>query len=104
VAGFGGLRDHGGNLKFDPALPVGISRLTFTVRWRGIRLRVSFDHDEVTYSLHDGADAEIAFQHADEQIVLTAVESVTRTLKRREPLNAAPPQPVGREPARRHAG
>jgi alpha,alpha-trehalose phosphorylase len=105
VAGFGGLRDHGGNLKFDPALPTGISRLTFTVRWRGIRLRVSFDHNEVTYSLHDGADAEISFQHADEQIVLTAAESVTRTLKPREPLQSAPPpQPVGREPARRHAG
>jgi hypothetical protein len=65
---------------------------------------VSFDHDQVTYSLHDGADAEISFRHADEDVVLTASEPVTRELRARKPILAAPQQPVGREPAKRHAG
>jgi trehalose/maltose hydrolase-like predicted phosphorylase len=104
VAGFGGLRDHGGNLKFDPALPEGIARLTFNMRWRGVRVRVSFDHHEVTYSLHDGSDAELTFRHADEDVVLTAAEPATRKLRARKPILAPPQQPVGREPAKRHAG
>ena len=47
VSGFGGLRDHGGELTFDPALPDGHHPAGFSIRWRGVRLRVSFDHHEV---------------------------------------------------------
>jgi alpha,alpha-trehalose phosphorylase len=103
VSGFGGLRDHGGQLMFDPALPIGISRLTFSIRWRGVRLRVSFDHSEVSYSLHEGDDGEISFHHDGENIVVSVGEPVTRPLKSRTSLLPAPPQPVGREPAKRHA-
>jgi trehalose/maltose hydrolase-like predicted phosphorylase len=104
VAGFGGLRDHGGRLMFDPALPVGITRLAFTIRWRGSRLRVSFDHREVTYSLYNGEDAEIELRHNGEDLVVTAAEPVVRAVKPRRPLLPAPSQPVGREPVKRHAG
>jgi trehalose/maltose hydrolase-like predicted phosphorylase len=104
VSGFGGLRDHGGQLMLDPALPLGISRLAFTIRWRGSRLRVSFDHHEVTYSLFNGEDAEIELRHDGENLVVTAAEPVVRPLKRRKPLLKAPTQPVGRAPAKRHAG
>jgi trehalose/maltose hydrolase-like predicted phosphorylase len=102
VAGFGGLRDHGGRLMFDPALPIGISRLTFSIRWRGVRLRVAVDHDEVVYSLHDGDQGEVEFRHDGEDVVVTADVPVTRRLKARHPLLPAPPQPIGREPAPRH--
>ena len=71
VAGFGGLRDYGGQLMFDPALPVGISRLSFSIRWRGVRLRVTFDHHEVTYSLHEGDEGEVGFRHDGEDVVVT---------------------------------
>ena len=54
VAGFGGLRDDEGVLALDPHLPDGISRLRFRLRWKGFRLTVDVDHDEVTYTLRDG--------------------------------------------------
>ncbi|HTW20534.1 MAG TPA: glycoside hydrolase family 65 protein [Mycobacteriales bacterium] len=101
VAGFGGLRDHGKQLMFDPALPPGINRLSFSIRWRGIRLRVAFDHDEVTYSLHDGDHGRVELHHDGEDIVVTDAEPVVRPLKPRHPLLPEPSQPVGREPARR---
>jgi alpha,alpha-trehalose phosphorylase len=103
VAGFGGLRDHGGVLFFDPALPTGITRLSFSIRWRGVALRVSFDHDEVSYALHDGDQGEIHLRHDGENIVVTPGEPVVRALKTRVPLLDAPVQPVGRQPAQRHA-
>jgi trehalose/maltose hydrolase-like predicted phosphorylase len=102
VAGFGGLRDHGGRLTLDPALPQGITRLAFSIRWRGVRLRVDVDHREVTYSLHDGDEGEVAFRHDGEDVVVTADKPVTRTLKRRVALQPVPKQPIGREPAPRH--
>jgi trehalose/maltose hydrolase-like predicted phosphorylase len=103
VAGFGGLRDYGGQLLLDPALPDGITRLAFTIRWRGVRLHVDVDHREVTYSLHEGDEGEVAFRHDGESVVVTADKPVTRTLKRRKAMLPPPPQPVGREPAPRHA-
>ncbi|HWC33830.1 MAG TPA: glycoside hydrolase family 65 protein [Mycobacteriales bacterium] len=102
VAGFGGLRDFGGELLLDPALPEGITRLAFSIRWRGVRLRVDFDHREVTYSLHAGDQGEVAFHHDGESVVVTADKSVTRSLRPRRALLPPPQQPVGREPAQRH--
>ncbi len=103
VAGFGGLRDYGQRLMFDPALPPGISRLSFSIRWRGVRLRVAVDHRQVTYSLHDGDKGEVELRHDGEDIVVTAAKPVTRRLKARKPRLEAPSQPVGREPNRRMA-
>ena len=54
VAGFGGLRDDDGELALDPQLPDGISRLRFRLRWKGFRLTVDVNHDEVNYALRDG--------------------------------------------------
>ena len=34
VAGFGGMRDHGGDLSFRPRLPSAIARLEFRLRYR----------------------------------------------------------------------
>jgi trehalose/maltose hydrolase-like predicted phosphorylase len=105
VAGFGGLRDHGGVLHFDPALPVGIARLRFSIRWHGVRLRVTVDHHDVTYELHEGDEGEIAMEHDGEDVVVRSGEPVTRPMKSRTPLIPDPPQqPVGREPAQRHPG
>ena len=46
----------------------------------------------------------MAFHHDGEEVVVTAGEPVTRPMKPRKPLLPAPTQPVGREPAKRHAG
>jgi trehalose/maltose hydrolase-like predicted phosphorylase len=103
VAGFGGMRDHGGELLFDPALPVGIGRLAFSIRWRDVRLRVDINHKDVTYSLHDGDVGSITFHHDGESVTVTGDKPVTKPLKARKAMLPPPPQPVGREPAQRHA-
>src|ERR671920_709417 len=54
VAGFGGMRDHGGDLSFRPRLPAALARLTFRLRYRGRSLKVSVTHREVTYELIEG--------------------------------------------------
>ncbi len=54
VAGFGGMRDHDGELSFAPRLPGRINRLEFSLLWRGLRLRVDVRSNEVTYSLRNG--------------------------------------------------
>jgi alpha,alpha-trehalose phosphorylase len=59
VAGFGGLRDHDGQLTFAPRLPERIRRLAFRVLYRGRCLRVTIEHDRATYRLSDGDPLEI---------------------------------------------
>ncbi len=54
VAGFGGMRDYGGQLSFRPQLPERLSRLKFALRWRGYRLAVTVSADGVQYELEDG--------------------------------------------------
>lgn len=58
--GFGGMRDHGARLTFDPRLPVAWSSLTFRVRWRGSRLLVALTQDELTVTvLEPGEEAHV---------------------------------------------
>ena len=59
VAGFGGFRDHGGVPSFDPALPDGLTRLSFSIRWRGLRLNVDVRPDQVTYAIRDGGSSSV---------------------------------------------
>ncbi|MFI5099977.1 MAG: glycoside hydrolase family 65 protein [Actinomycetes bacterium] len=98
VAGFGGFRDHGGMLSFDPALPEGLTRLCFSVRWRGLRLMVDVHPDEVTYSVRDGTTSALVLRHAGEEVSVAAGTAVTRPLAKRVPLLPRPPQPAGRAP------
>jgi alpha,alpha-trehalose phosphorylase len=101
VGGFGGLRDSEGQLWFDPQLPPDISKLSFTVCWRGARLRVDIDADEATYSLHDGMDEGLTFLHAGDDVTVCVGESITRKIAKRTPMLPPPQQPPGREPRRR---
>ncbi|WP_371403268.1 glycoside hydrolase family 65 protein [Kribbella sp. NBC_00662] len=98
VCGFGGLRDRDGRLSFDPALPIGLGGLSFSIRWRGVRLKVEIDPVAVKYTVHNGPDSEITFRHAGEEITVRADQPVVRTLEKRRPLLPRPPQPPGREP------
>lgn len=101
VAGFGGLRDDAGVLSLDPALPDGISRLRFGLRWQGFRVRVDANHNKVTYTLRDGPDGRLTINHAGEEVELSTQSPTTLPARRREPLLPAPPQPPGREPKHR---
>ncbi|MDT5402346.1 MAG: alpha,alpha-trehalose phosphorylase, partial [Mycobacterium sp.] len=101
VAGFGGLRDDEGILALDPQLPEGIARLRFRLRWRGFRVTVDVDHDEVTYTLRDGPDGRLTIHHAGERLELTTHEPSTKRMVARKPTLPTPVQPPGRAPLRR---
>ncbi len=101
VDGFGGFRLRGERLLLDPQLPERLNRLTFRLRWHGMRLLVEVDRTQVRLSLRDGPDASMDLLLADERIHLTPDSPVVRPWTRRQPLLPRPPQPPGREPAAR---
>ncbi|MDQ2759751.1 MAG: family 65 glycosyl hydrolase [Actinomycetota bacterium] len=100
VAGFGGMRDHDGNLSFSPRLPGRLARLAFGICFRGRRLRVEVTHEEVRYSLLEGPALRIT--HHSKAIEVTTSGVVKAPIP---PLavSEAPRQPAGRSPARRGA-
>src|SRR5207302_8674234 len=59
VAGFGGLRDHDGELSFGPRLPQALHRLTFRLVYRGRLLKVDVRHGGATYTLVEGEPMEV---------------------------------------------
>jgi alpha,alpha-trehalose phosphorylase len=83
VYGFGGLRDHGGVLSFDPHLPMQWEGLSFPLTVQGRELTVEITADEVTYRLRSGDDLEI--RHVGEPVGLVAGEAVTRPIRRPKP-------------------
>ena len=54
VCGFGGMRDHFGELTFDPRLPADWPELSFPLTWHGSRLRVTVRRDVFRVSLDEG--------------------------------------------------
>ena len=54
VAGFGGMRDHWGELSFDPRLPASWPSLSFPLQWRGTALQVTVTRTELTVSADSG--------------------------------------------------
>ena len=100
VAGFGGMRDHGGELRFAPRLPERLTRLAFRLCYRGRRLGVEVDSAGTTYSLLAGAPLQI--HHFDEQVTV-ADEPVRFPAQPAPAPPERPAQPPGRAPARRQA-
>jgi alpha,alpha-trehalose phosphorylase len=101
VFGFGGLRDHGqGRLIFAPRLPEGLTKLAFTIRHLGQRLRVTTDGREVTYTLFDHGSVMQILHHGQE-LTVTSGQPLTVPV----PPPPEPPkitQPYGREPRLSH--
>ncbi len=98
VAGFGGMRDHGGRLSFSPRLPGALTRLKFRFMFRGRNLLVEVDHERASYSLLGGEPLEL--DHHGEPVRVCAGEP----LKLAIPVigsRPAPRQPPGRGPVRR---
>jgi alpha,alpha-trehalose phosphorylase len=98
VAGFGGMRDHGGALTFAPRLPARLERLVFRLLFRQRRLAVEATKSRATYRLLDGEPLEVV--HHGEPITIAVDAPVTRPIPP-APVRPAPSQPPGREPLRR---
>ncbi|HEX3979210.1 MAG TPA: glycosyl hydrolase family 65 protein [Solirubrobacteraceae bacterium] len=98
VAGFGGMRDHGGELSFSPRLPAALTRLQFRLMFRGASLRVEVDSSHARYSVVDGASLEI--RHHGSRETVEPGKTLELAIPRLKP-RPAPSQPPGRAPAKR---
>ena len=98
VAGFGGMRDHGGELRFAPRLPERLTRLAFRLRRRGSCLGVEVDPEAAVYTLLGGGPIQI--HHFDEPLTV-GPDPVRLPTPPLGPVGERPVQPPGREPARR---
>ena len=88
---------------FAPRLPGRITRLEFSVLWRGLRLQVRITAEEVTYNLVGADDdASLEIRHHGEKVVVTGGQPVTCALPEIPTPPVAPRQPPGRAPLRRN--
>ncbi|WP_086819695.1 glycoside hydrolase family 65 protein [Allokutzneria sp. NRRL B-24872] len=95
VAGFGGMRDHGGKVTFAPRTPPALNRLSFRIRLRDTRFCVTVDRDSATYRVDSGPPLHTS--HHGEAIVVETGSEVTLPI----PPAPEPPkvsQPEGRAP------
>ncbi|MGQ0841208.1 glycoside hydrolase family 65 protein [Actinokineospora sp.] len=99
VAGFGGMRDHGGELTFAPRLPPALHRVAFRMCFRGSRLQVVIEPGQATYRLVSGDPRTVS--HHGEPLVIGPDAPVTRPVPP-APEHPTPTPPPGRAP-RRHA-
>jgi alpha,alpha-trehalose phosphorylase len=100
VAGFGGMRDHDGQLTFAPRLPTRITRLRFRMLYRGACLSVTVTPDKAIYRLSEGDTLDIRHHgrqvtvgHADLELAIPPAPEV-------KPVR----QPPGCRPRRRSRG
>jgi alpha,alpha-trehalose phosphorylase len=99
VVGFGGLRDTGGELAFQPRLPGALRSLTFNLMFRGAHLNVAITPGEARYTCND-AEAHIDLTHYGEAVQVGPGGTQIRPIPEVAP-RPRPRQPPGREPAQR---
>jgi alpha,alpha-trehalose phosphorylase len=98
VVGLGGTRARGGELRFAPRLPAGLTRLTFNLYYRERHLRVTATRTAASYTLMAGAP--LTLRHYGQPLSVTREAAVTRPIPD-APVREPPSQPPGREPVRR---
>lgn len=89
VSGFGGMRDHYGELSFDPRLPADWPELSFPITWQGSRLRVSVRQDGLHAEVEEG-DA-VTFSVRGERYTVAPGESVDVPLEDQGPVRPGRP-------------
>jgi alpha,alpha-trehalose phosphorylase len=97
VAGFGGMRDHNGELTFAPRLPSELARIAFRMSYRDTRIGVQISQGVAVYRLLGGEPIKIA-HHGEE---FTLGEDPVRLQIPPVPNRPTPRQPHGRAPVRR---
>jgi alpha,alpha-trehalose phosphorylase len=101
VVGFGGMRNLGDSVRFEPRLPDALRRLAFSISHRGRRLEVEVTGEAATYSLKSGEHG-LHLTHYGEPIVL-GEEPITRPIPPAIE-RPTPRQPPGLEPPHRAPG
>lgn len=98
VCGFGGLRDHEGNLTFAPRLPPKLTRLEFTVRWRNCKVRVCATDGTARYVLEQPDHASVTIGHHGSTHILTADAPLELDIPALPDPGPRPTHPAGRAP------
>ena len=75
VYGFGGMRDHGGAITFDPRLPDSWAALSFRITIRDTRLRVTLRSDSVELTVEVGPAVTVGVR--GKQVIVTNEGPVT---------------------------
>ena len=83
VFGFGGVRDYGGQLTFEPRLPRAWNDLAFSLRFRGRQIRIKLTHDEERYLVEEGESLNVLIR--DEPHLLSPDTPVAIKLPRPQP-------------------
>jgi alpha,alpha-trehalose phosphorylase len=98
VCGYGGMRDHCGQLSFAPRLPENLSRLTFSIRWRGSKIRVAIDRNSAGYTTQSEGGAQLDLVHHGQPFTLGPGRAVALDIPPIASLTQRPRQPQGRAP------
>jgi alpha,alpha-trehalose phosphorylase len=98
VCGFGGMRDHEGELSFAPRLPQQLARMCFRITFRGRRIEVEMGPGRATYTLTDDKPLEIS--HHGERVTLEPGKPLALDVPATDP-GPRPSQPQGRAPVER---
>jgi alpha,alpha-trehalose phosphorylase len=75
VQGFGGMRDHGGALSFDPRLPESWETLRFRLSWQGSRMVVELSEEQIAFTV-DSGDRDVPLLVRGRQYVVSHDEPV----------------------------
>ena len=89
ACGFAGMRDYGGQVSFDPRLPVEWDSLTFRITLRDSRVRVTVRRDALELVCETGGGAAVVVR--GEEVKVTPAETVTVPLDGHGPVRAGRP-------------
>lgn len=94
VAGFGGFRTGGGQLRFAPRLPRGITRLRFRIRYQARNIRVTVMATTVAYELLSGDPIDVEHHgtkyRLDHEGLVQPIPSFTPPPEPKQPYGRAP--------------
>ena len=83
VYGFGGLRDHGGRITFDPRLPAGWNSLRFRFSLQGSRVQAQLTASELQLTLVNGPGGTVQVRGRD--VLIAGPEPVSVPLEGQGP-------------------
>ncbi|MFD5226577.1 glycoside hydrolase family 65 protein [Microbacterium sp. NPDC058342] len=102
VSGFGGMRDHDGELSFDPRLPADWPELSYSLQWRGSQVAVTVTAHALHLEVRAGEPVE--FSVRGDAYRAAVGEPVVATLAGQGPVREGRPTLRQFEDARRDDG
>jgi alpha,alpha-trehalose phosphorylase len=91
VYGFGGMRDYGDVLTFDPRLPKSWPSLAFRITQRGTRVKVTVEATTITFAIEEGP--AITVEVRGEKVAVEPGKDAVVPLKGQGPLISGAPDP-----------